>query len=380
MKNMRKVLVVLCAMALMAACVVPAAASSITRKFNGFHAVNKDNPNLYTTDGISTYANGVVKCEFPKVGAGCWQYITDVENLHFQLRIDTSVDPEFDWVGVNITTDGEAFLGEGTGLSTLIWRTSDSVNSRLVKSDEGAGWDQVANQELIAGDLYTGESDALTEPYEDFRWGDGDWIDFELDKDANGSWHVYINGIDIIRTPYKNFDKDMNDVFGKASRVTLSLFLSNATGVVEVRGVDDSATTTTTKKADATTTKKDTSAGTTTAKIDAPVGTTTTAVGSSDATTTAGEPGATTVADSDSSDTTATDTDPGNSDPDKSEPDSSTPDSSTPSEDEGNGAQGSVSGGDGADRGGFPVWAIVVIAVVVVAGAATVVFFVMKKK
>lgn len=378
MKNAKKLLVIVCAIALMAACVVPAAASSITRKFNGFHAVNKDNPNLYTTDGISTYANGVVKCEFPKVGAGCWQYISDVENLHFQLRIDTSVDPEFDWIGVNITTDGEAFLGEGTGLSTLIWRTSDSVNCRLVKSDEGAGWDQVANQELIAGDLYTGESDALTEPYEDFRWGDGDWIDFELDKDANGTWHVYINGIDIIRTPYKNFDSDMNAVFGKASKVTLSLFLSNATGVVEVRGVDDSAAATTTKKP-TTTTANNTPAGTTTAKNDTPAGTTTTVAGGSDATTTAGEPGVTTTTAPDSSTDNfdvPVDTDPGSSDV------SDSSDASTPTQNAGDSSQSFTGNGEdeGEDKADFPVWAIIVIAVVVVAGVAAAVIFLGKKK
>lgn len=358
MKKFSKALVVLCAAALLAACVMPASASSFTRKFNGFHAVNKQNPNLYTTDGTSTYADGVVTCTFPKTGAGCWQYITgSTTDIHFQFRIDTATDPEFDWVGVNVTNDGEAFLGEGTGLSTLIWRTTDSINTRLVKDEDGARWDNVAGQELMSGELYTGEA-GLEEPYEDYRWGDGQWIDYHIYQGSNGSWKVEVDGKDIIRTPYKNFDADMNAVFGSGKRLTLSLFLSNASGVVQVRGVEGTT---------ATTTNNNTTASTT----------------ASHASGTTGSTAAGSTAGSNAADASTTDaaTDP-TAGGDISAPGDSSDESALTGSTAATTAAGATldDGTDKAEKGGFPVWAIVVIAVVVIGGGAVAVLLVMKKK
>lgn len=279
MKMLKKTMIVLCVAALLAACALPVYATPISRSFTGFHAKE------YTTNGSSTYANGVATLTFPKIGAGCYTYLSgSATDVHFQFRIDTDADPEFDWLGLNITTDGEAFLGEGTGLSTLIWRTSDSINTRVVQDKDGMKWDNVADKEIMTGELYTGENDQLTEPYEDYRWGDGQWIDFQMKRGSNGAWSVTVDGRSIVRTPYSGFDKEMDQIFQNASKLTLSVFLANATGVVQIKGVDGSTPTskTTAKK----TTTKAGGKTTTTAKAG---GKTTTTVAGETVTTAAGD-------------------------------------------------------------------------------------------
>ena len=114
----------------------------------------------------------------------------------------------------------------------------------MVKDQDGARWNDVAGKEIMTNDLYTGEKGfEYPNDDEDFRWGDGDWIDFHMVRGTGGKWDVRVNDKSILRTPYATFDSDMDSLFQNADKVTLTLFLSNASGVLRVRGTGDNTST-----------------------------------------------------------------------------------------------------------------------------------------
>lgn len=229
MKAKGKFLAVLMAVTLLSLQALSVSATSFTRKFNGEAGIDGKDP------GSSTYADGVVTLNLPDSGSLCWSYVPSATDLSFQFRVDTDTDPEFDWLGFNITNDGFGLLGEGTGLSTIFFRTGDGYCSRVVEADV-MEWDAATAKELNNGSLY---DDNNKPPKEDYAFGYGDWVTFSMKK--NGSkWELKINGVDMVKNRYKGFDEDMTRLLG-SGKITLTVFTSGVPGVVELKSYTEPA-------------------------------------------------------------------------------------------------------------------------------------------
>ncbi len=231
MKKMHKLLTVAAAVVIFSAQVLSVSATSFNRKFNGVNAIEGS----AKKPGTSTYSNGVVTMDLPDAGSLCWSYIPSATDLSFQFRIDVDTDPEFDWLGFNITSDGYNLLGGGTGLSTIVFRTGDGYVSRVVE-EKVLEWDAAVIKQINEGSLY---DDSNKPPKEDYAFGYGDWITFSMKK--NGSkWDLKLNGVDMVKTRYKGFDEDMTRLLG-SGKITLSFFTSGVPGVVQLKSYTPSA-------------------------------------------------------------------------------------------------------------------------------------------
>lgn len=223
MKKANKILSVLMAVSLLSVSVLTASATSFSRKFNGVAGIDGKKA------GSSTYKNGVVTMDLPDAGSLCWSYVPNATDLSFQFRVDVDKDPEFDWLGINITNDGYGLLGDGTGLSTIFFRTGDGYCSRVVE-EKVMEWDAATGKELNNGSLYDDNNKA---PEEGYAFGYGSWITFSMKK--NGSkWDIKINGVDMVKNRYKGFDEDMTRLLG-SGKITLSFFTSGVPGTVELK-------------------------------------------------------------------------------------------------------------------------------------------------
>lgn len=225
MKKWGKLAAFALAAVMLSAQVMSVSATSFTRKFNGVNAIEGS----AKKPGTSTYSNGVVTMDLPDAGSLCWSYVPSATDLSFQFRIDVDTDPEFDWLGFNITSDGYNLLGGGTGLSTIVFRTGDGYVSRVVE-EKVLEWDAAVIKQLHEGSLY---DDTNKPPKEDYAFGYGDWVTFSMKK--NGSkWELKLNGVDMVKTRYKGFDDDMTRLLG-SGKITLSFFTSGVPGVVQLK-------------------------------------------------------------------------------------------------------------------------------------------------
>ena len=225
MKKWGKLAAFTLAAVMLSAQVMSVSATSFTRKFNGVNAIEGS----AKKPGTSTYSNGVVTMDLPDAGSLCWSYVPSATDLSFQFRIDVDTDPEFDWLGFNITSDGYNLLGGGTGLSTIVFRTGDGYVSRVVE-EKVLEWDAAVIKQLHEGSLY---DDTNKPPKEDYAFGYGDWVTFSMKK--NGSkWELKLNGVDMVKTRYKGFDDDMTRLLG-SGKITLSFFTSGVPGVVQLK-------------------------------------------------------------------------------------------------------------------------------------------------
>ena len=224
MKKAKRLLSVLMAVSLAgAAFALSVSATEFTRKFNGVAGIDGKKA------GTSSYKNNIVTIDLPDAGSLCWSYVPSATDLSFQFRVDVDKDPEFDWLGINITNDGYALLGEGTGLSTIFFRTGDGYCSRVVEADV-MEWDAAVAKQINEGSLYDDNNKA---PQEGYAFGYGEWITFSMKK--NGSkWDLKINGVDMVKTRYKGFDEDMTRLLGNG-KITLSIFTSGVPGTVELK-------------------------------------------------------------------------------------------------------------------------------------------------
>ncbi len=223
MKKAKRLLSVLMAVSLVGAFALSVSATEFTRKFNGVAGIDGKKA------GTSSYKNNIVTIDLPDAGSLCWSYVPSATDLSFQFRVDVDKDPEFDWLGINITNDGYALLGEGTGLSTIFFRTGDGYCSRVVEADV-MEWDAAVAKQINEGSLYDDNNKA---PQEGYAFGYGEWITFSMKK--NGSkWDLKINGVDMVKTRYKGFDEDMTRLLG-SGKITLSIFTSGVPGTVELK-------------------------------------------------------------------------------------------------------------------------------------------------
>lgn len=243
---MKRTIALLSTLLFIASAVPLATATEFKRKFNA------------ENEAKSSYKNGMVIMEFNKPKDMCWSYIPNATELEFQFRVNgDEVDPEFDWMGINITSDGNQLLGQGTGLSTILWRLGDGVNSRVV--EEALAWDAAIVKEIHSGSLYDENNPP---PEEDFRFGYGSWITFSMKK-TGSAWDIKINGVSIVKNRYKNFDKDMSRLLENKDKITLTFFNTGTPAVIELKSykspvnITTSATTSTTRATNTTGGKTD---------------------------------------------------------------------------------------------------------------------------
>lgn len=208
-------------------------ATTFTRKFNGVQAIEGS----VKAPGSSTYSNNIVTMNLPDAGSLCWSYVPNATDFAIQFRVDVDSDPEFDWLGINLTNDGYALLGNGTGLSTIFFRTGDGYVSRVVEDVSGKKWDDVVNTKQInEGSLYDEKNPA---PHEDYKFGYGDWITLTMKKTGT-KWDLRINGVDMVKNRYNGFDSDMTRLLGSGT-ITLSFFTSGVPGVIQVKSFTNTA-------------------------------------------------------------------------------------------------------------------------------------------
>lgn len=221
---MKRILSLLLTLAFLSSGVLLASATEFKRKFNPEYSAK------------SSFKNGMVVMEFSKPKDMCWTYVPGATDLEFQFRVNgDEVEAEFDWLGINITNDGNQLLGQGNGLSTIIWRLGDGINSRVV--EESLAWDAAVVKEIHSGSLYDEKNPP---PEEDFRFGYGSWITFSMKK-TGSSWDVKVNGISIVKNRYKDFDKDMSRLLENKEKITLTFFNSGTPALIELKSFQTSS-------------------------------------------------------------------------------------------------------------------------------------------
>ena len=171
--------------------------------------------------GTVTVGEDSTALGFIETGSLVYTQVTGTK-LDFSFKVDPS--ETFEWFGMNLSNNGMAMLGGGNGLSTLFWRASYGLTSRVVEDQPGKGWDAAVSKQIHDG----GIADELARSF-----SDGEWHHVVLEKTAGG-WMFTIDGIDVVKSRYDGFDDDMDRLLGGSNTVTMTLFTNSTAGTIHV--------------------------------------------------------------------------------------------------------------------------------------------------
>lgn len=163
-------------------------------------------------------------------GANAYTLCTG-SNVSFKIRF---VDPDpksFDWVGFAMDNSGAAGLGDGSGLRGILGRDSYSATLRVVETGEGKGWDAVAGTQQVMDGLIDGEDGNNGKGF-----NDGEWHTVTINGET-GIWSMTIDGIEVFRNKYDNFDSDMTRLLGGVNKTYLTFYSSSLQGGIEIEEI-----------------------------------------------------------------------------------------------------------------------------------------------
>ena len=147
-------------------------------------------------------------------------------NLTFKVRIDPSQN--FEWFSLVFSNSGANRLA-GDGVCAVFW-LNYTADIRVVESVSGKGWDgEGKNRQLFAGTL---AGDSFADAFKDFN--DGEWAEFKLGRNADGTWYFTLDGKDLILNEYEGIWSDFDRLLGGGNTVTMNLYTNGTYGEVDV--------------------------------------------------------------------------------------------------------------------------------------------------
>ncbi|MBQ8684150.1 MAG: FIVAR domain-containing protein [Clostridia bacterium] len=147
-------------------------------------------------------------------------------NLTFKVCVDPSQN--FEWFSLVFSNSGANRLA-GDGVCAVFW-LDYKADIRVVESVSGKGWDgEGKNKQLFTGTL---AGDSFADAFKDFK--DGEWAEFKLGRNADGSWYFTLDGKDLIVNEYEGIWSDFDRLLGGGNTVTMNLYTNGAYGEVDV--------------------------------------------------------------------------------------------------------------------------------------------------